>query len=138
MAADVSHSEAVVALEPVERKGSKLPPFGREIAEALLQGKRQNVFIYAGHDAWERARLRRAGKGAASTMVSPPGEDPATYRWPRIGGGVLIAAHKRLDAFNVARAVVSCGTPMAFAIFDNGEALIVKTSDWRNPLKGAA
>jgi len=123
---------AVVAIDPIEQRGTHLPPFGREVAAAVAAGMRMNVYLYAAHNAWERARTRRAHHGHGSTLIFPPGEKPNTYRWPTVPNGLLIVAIGQLHqlAFALAQAVVSGGTPMAFAVFGDGDVLIVRSSDW--------
>lgn len=37
-----------------------------------------NLFVFAGQDAWVKARQRKKG----TAMVLPDGEEPAFYRWP--------------------------------------------------------
>jgi hypothetical protein len=123
-----STASAVVPIDALESRASKLPPYGREVADAVHTGKNPNVYVFAGADAWKRASNRRDARGPGETMLLPPGEDPTAYRWPAVPGGVLIVAigQSRQVAFNLAQVVVSDGTPRALAIFGNNDSLIVK------------
>ena len=123
----------VVAIDAIESHAIRLPPFGREVAEAVKAGARMNVYLYATRDAWDRARNRRGDHGSGSALLLPPGDDPARYRWPTVPNGVFIVAtgQTRRLAFALAQAVVSHGTQMTFAVFGDGEALIVKSAEWR-------
>ncbi len=115
-----------IPILPTKASGRRLPPFGRDVERAVAAGKSPNVYIYATPDAWERVRNRTRG----TAMVLPPGEDPEAYRWPCVPGGVFICAPgaPRELALKLARAVVSCGSPLAFAVYGNAEALIVRTT----------
>ena len=120
-------------IKRIDARATRLPPFGREVENAITENKSLNVYLFAGRDAWECARARREAHGSGSALLLPPGDDPTAYRWPTVANGVLIVApsEPRARAFALAQAVVSCGTPMAFAAFGDHEALIVRASDWR-------
>lgn len=114
--------------------GSKLPPFGREVAEVIAAGRLPNCYVYAGPHAWARAKRRRAQFGPGSAMVLPPGADPAEFRWPRMPGGVLVDACdlSRAEAMALARALGSAGTAPVYAVIDGGnDAIIVRAARWR-------
>lgn len=89
----------VSAIEPQRRApasrgaaSGKLPPFGREVEEAVRDGTAPasgvNLFCrpcpITGKDAWGLAAQHREQCGPGSAMVLPDGEDPSTYRWPAI------------------------------------------------------
>jgi len=118
----------VVGIEPSASAATRLPPFGRDVQAAVAAGGKPNVYLFATRDAWESARRRRDRHGAASAMLLPPGETAHSYRWPLIPGGVFIVANgmPRKVAFELARAVVSYGTPLAVATFGNDELLIME------------
>jgi hypothetical protein len=63
----------------------RLPPYGRDVAK-----NPQNVFIYAGDNAWTAGRIRAGVVGKNSLLVLPPGEDYQTYRWPVQGVPLLL------------------------------------------------
>ncbi|GAA3913887.1 hypothetical protein GCM10022229_03500 [Luteimonas lutimaris] len=50
----------------------------------LLAGVAPNVYIYAGHDCWARAKNRREIHGAGSALVLPADTDPCDLRWPAV------------------------------------------------------
>ena len=56
---------------------NRLPPFGRDVAR-----NPENVFIYAGANAWAAGKARAQFVGRNSVLVLPPGEDFRVYRWP--------------------------------------------------------
>ena len=128
--------QGVVPITPIQSAATRLPPFGRDVEFAVAAGKSPNVHLFAGVDAWARACSRTRG----TALVLPPGDEPEGYRWPRVSAGVFVCApgQPRELAFRIARAVVSCGTPMAFAVFGDGEALIVRTVAHAAELERAA
>ncbi len=114
--------EAPIPVEAVAL-GRKLPPFGREVAEVIAAGRIPNCFVYAGPNAWARAKRRREQLGAGSAMVLPPGADPAEFRWPRLSGGVVVDARdlEYAAAVALARALASAGTAPVHAITPDGQ-----------------
>ncbi|MBS0567103.1 MAG: hypothetical protein JSS59_06770, partial [Proteobacteria bacterium] len=108
----------VIPIEPFESGATRLPPFGREVEAAISAGKNPNVYLYAGRDSWQQARMRVARTSVGKTLLLPPGEDPNSYRWPAVPGGVFIVGigEPRARIFALAHAVVSCGSPMAYAV----------------------
>jgi hypothetical protein len=124
--AAAADKQVVVQIAPIQSTVKRLPPYGRDVERAVAAGKNPNVFLYATPDAWERARNRSCG----TAMLLPPGDDPEVYRWPSVPGGVFVCAPgaSRELAFRLARAVVSAGSPLAFAVFGDREALIVRTA----------
>lgn len=123
-----------IHLDTIERSGSRLPPYGKEVEQAVREGRFTNVAVFAGPSAWARATSRRRTHGPASTLVLPPNEPPASYRWPVIPGGVMVVAGDRKSALELAQAIVSDGTPLAFAIFGDCDAVIVRSPDWASSL----
>lgn len=122
----------VIPVEPTESRATRLPPYGREVAAAVASGQRVNVYVISGIAAWDRARKRHADKQPGNVMLLPPGEDPTAYRWPAVPNGVFLhsVGEPRQRVFDLARAIVSCGTPMVFAIFGDDESLIVRVAEW--------
>ncbi len=117
-----------------ERRALRWCPFGREV-----QAAPKNVYVFTGSDAWFSAKARRLGCGVGSALLLPPGEDAADLRWPSVAAGVLVLGHQieRQAALELARCIVSGGTPLAYVI-RRGEGFAVKTADWRNPISGDA
>jgi hypothetical protein len=103
-------------------------PFARDVESAIAAGRRPNVYVFATADAWDRARRRRESHGADSALLLPPGEAPDAYRWPVVPGGVFVVAvgRPRTIAFEIGRAIVSCGTPLATVLYGADEMLIVR------------
>lgn len=98
-----------------------------EVAERSLPDRWQNVYAFAGADAWECARRRRAAHGPGSAMVLAPGDDPAALWWPPVRNTVLIDARAldRDTAERWARALVRDGCVGAFVCLDGGRSLSV-------------
>jgi hypothetical protein len=128
---------AALLVPALQVTASRLPPFGREVVRALAAARYVNVYIYAGPDAWARVRARRASHGAGSAMLLPMNAAPAMFKWPIVSNGVLIVATDRRGAFDLARAVVSCGTPMAFAAFGDNALIISRTSGVQTSVRAA-
>jgi hypothetical protein len=59
-----------------------LPPFGRELAIAVRRRQQVNLFVHAGHRAWERARYRKP----PNVLCLPPGDDFQNYDWSCVRG----------------------------------------------------
>ena len=64
---------------------NRLPPYGRDVAK-----NPQNVFIYAGADAWQAGKIRAGVVGRNSVLVLPSGENFRAYRWPVQGVPVFL------------------------------------------------
>ena len=64
---------------------TKLPPYGRDVSR-----NPQNVFIYAGADAWTVGRNRASIVGKNSVLILPPCEDFRRYRWPVQGVPLML------------------------------------------------
>lgn len=58
----------------------KLPPYGKHITAA------SNLFIFAGQNAWDRAKQRKKG----NAMILPDGDKPRDYRWPVSGQQITL------------------------------------------------
>jgi hypothetical protein len=123
----------IVPVEAISTDASRLPPFGREVIDAVAKAVSPNVYAFATRDAWDRAYRRRARNGLGAALVLPDGETAASYRWPIVPGGLLLVAtgRSRGFAFETARAIVSFGTPLVAAIFGDSELLIASCPEWR-------
>ena len=64
---------------------TRFPPYGRNVAN-----KPNNVFVYAGRNAWEAGRARANIVGKNSVLVLPSDEDFHTYRWPVQGVSLML------------------------------------------------
>lgn len=65
-----------------------LPPFGREVLQTRVGGE-VNLFVFAGQDAWRRAKRRPPGHRAAV----PPNESWARFDWSFVHGlGITLIA----------------------------------------------
>jgi hypothetical protein len=118
----------IVALEPsIARAGRRWAPYAREV-----QAAPRNVYLFTGADAWARARARREARGPGSTLLLPAGDEPGLYRWPIVPGGILIVAITipRSLALDLARCIVSDGSPIAFVIAER-DGFSVASSAWR-------
>lgn len=118
----------VIALEPASaRIGRCWAPYAREV-----QARPGNVYLFTGSDAWARARARREARGPGATLLLPPGDDPGMYRWPAVKAGILIVATTiaRTLAIDLARCVVSDGTPLAYVIAER-DGFSVASSTFR-------
>lgn len=130
----------LISIDASATHGVRLPPFGREIKQRAQEGRLLNVYVFAGPHAWEQAIKRRSESGLGSATLLPPGQDPATYSWPIVRSGLLVVAlgQTRTLAFELARVIVSYGTPLVFAMFGDNESLIVRGADWRGITEQAA
>lgn len=127
-----------VHLEPATLRAHRMVPFGREVEALVATGRALNIFVYAGRDAWDRAKARR-GSGAGTCLVLPWGEQPTDYRWPRCPHGVTCDARGRsyAEALEIGRCIVSGGTPLAF-IIGEGFGFPVASPAWRSPFADRA
>lgn len=124
-------------------EGRPLPPYGREVQDAVRRGEGRNVRCFCGPQAWQKARRWRDAHGPGSALLLPPGTAPDSLRWPVAPGGLLVVALdlERPQAVPLARCIVSDGTPMAYVICKGFEALIVRDASWRgvrDPARAAA
>ena len=86
-----------------QEAGRALPPYGRELEAALRRpgplpfglGQRC-IWVAAGDDAWEQARISRAAEHAV--LVLPPGQTPLEIRWPVQDCDCLIAIRGELSS----------------------------------------
>ena len=62
----------------------RLPPYGCTVARQLRAGRRANVFLFTGPDAWRRAEDRERALGEGAALVLPQDADPAGFRWPAV------------------------------------------------------
>jgi hypothetical protein len=118
----------VVAIEPaIHRVGRNWAPYAREVQDAP-----RNVYLFTGAEAWRLARARRDARGTGTALLLPPGDDPGMYRWPSITQGILIVATTipRTMALELARCIVSDGTPVVFVISER-DGFSVAASNWR-------
>ena len=59
---------------------ARLAPYGKAVTKA------SNLFIFAGPDAWDRAKQRKKG----NAMVLPEGDEPKAYKWPVHGLEIML------------------------------------------------
>ena len=94
-----------------------LPPFGREVEDALAADKHPNVRLYACIDGWELAMQHRATFGIGSTLLLPLGDDPEAYRWPRVRELVVnVTGLSGNNLQRLARALVRDGCRLAYLL----------------------
>lgn len=94
----------------------KLPPFGRDVEEAVRAGRLPsggvNIFHQpdsrTGQDAWQMAEWMRKHCGTGSAMLLPMGDLPGAYRWPALDARVVLWAHGmgREEAVALAAALI--------------------------------
>lgn len=76
------------ANHPGDARGStprRLPPYGREVMDALSARRAINLRLYANRpDPWTLAKQHRQAFGLASTLVFPVDADPDAIRWPTV------------------------------------------------------
>jgi len=96
----------------------RLPPYGIALAQKLRQDKPANVvWVACGERAWKRSKhdLRRPDSWAT---LLPPGEDPASYRWPVVGCDCLVIHTGGLspqELKNLCRCLIRAGANKAIA-----------------------
>lgn len=108
-----------------------LAPFGKEVVKEIRAGKDPDVHLFANPDGWSAARHRieRCGRGTA--MVLPVGDDPASYRWPRLSYPTVVITGLDGDAVRHLVAVLIASGIEHVALCDacNGSrSAIVKAS----------
>ena len=64
----------------LSQRSARLAPYGKAVTAT------SNLFIFAGPDAWGRAKQRKSG----NAMVLPEGDDPTSYQWPVHGLEVML------------------------------------------------
>lgn len=87
----------------------KRPPYSREVETILQTGREPNVWLFAGPDAWDKAKECRRTHGRGSALLLPPGDDPAGYCWPPVDGLMLIADADGEITRELVRAVLAAG-----------------------------
>jgi hypothetical protein len=106
-----SCSDDVIALAAADQKGISLAPFSKDVLAAIASHIYPNVYIFCGPNAWYRASVRRALRGAASTLVLPEYVDPLSLIWPKVDS-VIVAwpGHSDLQRkLDLAQALVRDG-----------------------------
>ena len=87
----------------------KRPPYAKEV-EAILRTRREpNVWLFAGPDAWNKAKECRRIHGPGASLLLPPGDDPAGYQWPPVDGLMLVADAEGDLIRDLVRAVLAAG-----------------------------
>lgn len=87
----------------------KPPPYGKSVTAS------SNLFIFAGPDAWDRAKLRKKG----NAMVLPEGDEPAAYRWPVYGLEVMLIwpGASRMSVLEFGEHLILSGAELVVAPF---------------------
>ena len=65
---------------PTRQPRLPLPPYGKHATAD------SNLFIFAGPNAWDKAKQRKKG----NAMVLPEGNEPASFRWPVHGLEIML------------------------------------------------
>ncbi len=89
---------------------ARMAPYGKAVT------KGSNLFIFAGPDAWERAKQRKNG----NAMVLPEGDDPSSYRWPVKGLEVMLIWKDatRESIFGFGEHLIQSGANLVVAPFE--------------------
>lgn len=118
----------------------RLPPYGREVMDALAAGDSPNVRLYANRpDPWTPARAHRAAFGPASTLVLSPGAEPEGFTWPPVRD--LVGNVTGLDGESVralAQALVRDGVRLAYLLDASDPARNVRVVARDTPQRRAA
>jgi hypothetical protein len=95
-----------------------LPPYGREVAAAIREGRKPNVRLYACRpDPWPLAYEHRETFGPGSTLLLPLDADPAEVRWPPIENLVANVTGLPGDTLQaLARALVRDGMRLGYLL----------------------
>lgn len=96
----------------------RLPPYGREVLDALAARASVNVRLYACRpDPWTPARAHHAAFGAASTLVLPVDVDPLSLHWPPLRNVLANVTGLPGDAVRaLARALVRDGLRLGYLL----------------------
>ena len=104
-----------------------LPPYGREVMEALAAGRAVNVRLYANRpDPWALAKQHRHAFGPASTLVLPMDTDPLALHWPRVELVANITDLRGDLVQALAHALVRGGCRLAYLLDENDSARNVR------------
>ena len=107
-----------------ERQRKRLPPFGRDLSEALLRGQkpRNDVRIYLGHGAWDQARYAN-DQSLWVALALPDDQPPEAFRWPVSGCSVLVVPLANIDGDIIQRlalVLLEAGATAVRGIHQNG------------------
>lgn len=58
----------------------KLPPFGKKVQSVLNNTPKNDIYLFCGHYAWDKARNH--GISRSLTLCLPPWTDATDYEWP--------------------------------------------------------
>ena len=88
----------------------RLAPYGKTVTAA------SNLFIFAGPDAWDRAKQRKKG----NAMVLPEGDEPTAYRWPVHGHELMLIwpDASRESVIGFGEHLIRSGAELVIAPFD--------------------
>ena len=108
----------------------RLAPYGREVNDALRQGRQPSVYLFSGARSWDRAERRRLQFGPGTALVLPCAIPPSDLCWPRLDA-VLVAwpdssSHAYRRKVELARALIRDG--VRFAVIEHEPQWI---SAWR-------
>lgn len=78
-----------VVIDGSATRGSRRPPYGAEVEGVLATGRQPNLYVFAGDEAWERAKRRRKVHGQGSALVLPDDAEPEALRWPPVDAVVV-------------------------------------------------
>ena len=70
----------MTALQKAKGGNMKMPPYAKSVTTA------SNLFIFAGPNAWDRAKQRKKG----NAMALPEGDEPTSYQWPVSGQQITL------------------------------------------------
>ena len=114
---------------PEAKERPRLPPYGREVLGELAKGRKPNVYIFAGAEAWSLAEGRRTRFGIGTALVAPANESPAAFAWPRLDACFVDARNiPRIDAVKLGAAILGAGTRFVALIGPNDEPMAFRRS----------
>lgn len=102
----------------------KLPPFARETIDVIAARKSPSVYVFAGSNAWLRAKRRRESHGIGSAIVIPPDAEPGAFDWTFLHGQSVVLAIEAITTANrasyVALAAELIGAGVRFVAASDG------------------
>ena len=89
---------------------ARLAPYGKLVSAA------SNLHIFAGPDAWDRAKQRKKG----NAMVLPEGAEPTAYKWPVHGLEIMLIwpDASREPIFGFGEHLIQSGAELVVAPFE--------------------
>lgn len=96
----------------------RLPPWGREVMDAIGAGRAVNVRVFASRpDPWPIAVAHRKAHGPGTALLLPPDAEPEQFDWPNADGVVAVITGLSGDTVQrLARELLAAGNPIVWLL----------------------